>query len=380
MLLISHWIRSARAAHAVAASRQRIAKRRVLLAPYAAEHAAFIDRLHDEIAGLPESRRKNHAESLFWLASRDEQRAREALANFEARVSPELYDSPIALGGSVPRSLAQEAQADTERSLRSTGSGVAYGEWLYIRDLVREAAQNFRKAAEVVARARRASEGEVRHQVGMAALQRPSARECCFFCSLPLPPDRRVRGAVILGGALYTVTACDAHAAPPERLSDARIRARVRDGRRVPWFAVPNYSPYRDYTPTYSVGVDPAALEGEDLRAALALADPSTAGAPAPPPAYSDDEWDPRYRDEYWDRHLQWERDEPWTQGAAAETALGATGAAPETGFGRASAAETAFSLGASAAETAFAASIGRSGGQRPEGGGAPFDEGTDLS
>jgi hypothetical protein len=154
------------------------------------------------------------------------------------------------------------------------------------------------------------------------------------------------------------VTACRSHA-QEARGAPPLIKAVDRGGVAVPWFAIADYEPYRDYSPTYSLGLEAAALPAEFLDAALAL---SHAILHRPSDWYADDDWDWDYRTRYWDTtHDRWEREGGWeTRAAAPETPL-AMGAAPETSFGdRPTAAETAFAAGLGISQAGRAAGGGR--------------------
>ncbi len=229
------------------------------------------------------------------------------------------------------------------------------GEYLELgaaRDALRSAVRALDRPDDV-------PEDQSRWLIGRAAAYRPGPRECCFFCSRPLTPEQRHRSPIDLLGQACTVTACASHVTFGGDQRTARVRGEVRSGRMVPWFAIADYDPYRDYTPDYAP-MDLTLLNDDELRIALGFADPLMGSSSAAVTTYSDDSWDRRYRDDYWDRHQQWEYDRPWERSSAAETPLRASSAA-ETRLAGAAAAETAFVQGPTAAEAAYAARLAES-------------------
>ncbi len=103
-------------------------------------------------------------------------------------------------------------------------------------------------------------------------------RECCFFCSKPLPPDEQASVWIPLADEHREVTACAEHA---ERISTGMkpsVAAVDGGGTMVPWFAAPAYNPYHDYQPVPAASVPLTVVAAQYLTAALALA-----SAPASP-------------------------------------------------------------------------------------------------
>lgn len=161
---------------------------------------------------------------------------------------------------------------------------------------------------------------------------RASFRECCFFCSWPLPPDRRLVGPVEVGGQRRTVTECEPHALRLQAGEVPLIRAVPEDRGLVPWFAASGYDPYRDYAPTYPYGLAPAQLASPFVDAALVLSYPALR---RPSHWYADEVWDDDYRFRYWDRHERWEREQGWGEPRAAPEVPLEAGAAPEVSLGQ---------------------------------------------
>lgn len=72
-------------------------------------------------------------------------------------------------------------------------------------------------------------------------------RGACFFCSRPSLLEELRQVSVDIGGERRQVLACVDDYEAIRRGDPPRIRAFHRDGRSVPWYAEPEYDPYRDY-------------------------------------------------------------------------------------------------------------------------------------
>lgn len=72
-------------------------------------------------------------------------------------------------------------------------------------------------------------------------------RGVCFFCSRPALLAELKPVTVELEGARHRVLACADDYRSIRAGQPPRIRAFERDGRYVPWYADPDYDPYRDY-------------------------------------------------------------------------------------------------------------------------------------
>jgi len=81
-----------------------------------------------------------------------------------------------------------------------------------------------------------------------------SQRGVCFFCSKPAFLDELKPVTIELEGTRQRVLACEEDYRSIRGGQPPRIRAFERQGRYIPWYADPEYDPYRDYYDRYGLG------------------------------------------------------------------------------------------------------------------------------
>jgi len=79
------------------------------------------------------------------------------------------------------------------------------------------------------------------------------AQAACFFCGKPLDPATAEAVVVPVGNQQRRVLVCQEHGTAVQRGQQPEVRSFMSPsmGRSVPWWAAPEYSPYRDYDPYY---------------------------------------------------------------------------------------------------------------------------------
>ncbi len=79
------------------------------------------------------------------------------------------------------------------------------------------------------------------------------AQAACFFCGKPLDPATAEAVVVPVGQQQRRVLVCQEHGTAVQRGQQPEVRTFTSPslGRQVPWWAAPEYIPYRDYDPYY---------------------------------------------------------------------------------------------------------------------------------